>query len=129
MLYPAHYRAMFMTPATNTSVAQAESGTALSPGKASPADAAKSLPAPSDPYEFLHRAVFKAMAAGCFQPQYRDVAMITQVIWSGLHGAISLHLVRTRYAAVTWRPVQAGADMMVECLLRGLTTPNEFASR
>ena len=47
--------------------------------------------------------------------------MIAQIIWSGLHGVISLHLVRARYAAVAWRPVQNGAELMIECLIDGLT--------
>lgn len=129
VLYPGHYRAMFMTPAATSS------GTANA--KPTDADIEKSTrigenrtpPPPPHPYDFLHTAVFKAMAAGCFQPQYRDVAMIAQILWSGMHGVISLHLVRARYATLSWRPVQVAAEMMVECLLHGLTNKSQAESR
>ncbi len=119
LLYPAHYRAMFMTVGSARPVSDLPLGNASAPAKANSTLPVKSPP--PDPYEFLHRAVFKAMAAGCFQPPYRDVALIAQVIWSGLHGAISLHLVRSRYAAVSWRPVQSNTEMIIECLINGLT--------
>ena len=121
LLYPAHYRAMFMTSAGATPLDRDAPARARAQERAPAADLKKSLPAlPPNPYDFLHTAVFKAMAAGCFKPPYRDVAMIAQIIWSGLHGVISLHLVRARYSAVAWRPVQAGAEMMIECLMNGL---------
>lgn len=119
LLYPAHYRAMFMTVGNAKPVNDPLASNRPGPAEANSMPPLPSLP--SDPYEFLHRAVFKAMAAGCFQPQYRDVALIAQVIWSGLHGAISLHLVRSRHTTVSWRPVQASAEMIIDCLLDGLT--------
>ena len=121
LLYPAHYRSMFMTSPGLPPVSGEPQTKGDSLIEKASASAQKTPPAPPSPYDFLHTAVFKAMAAGSFKPQYRDVATIAQVIWSGLHGVISLHLVRARCAAVTWRPVQAGAEMMVECLLNGLT--------
>ena len=121
LLYPAHYRSMFMTPASSQVVDtdQPNPETLADTKVGSPRFQAP--PTPPNPYDFLHTAVFKAMAAGCFRPPYRDVAMISQVLWSGLHGVISLHLVRSRYASVAWRPVQTGAEMMIDCLLAGLT--------
>ncbi len=121
VLYPAHYRAMFMTPARTAPPAEDQPGKSESLPSVSGSGLQRLPPAPLNPYDFLHSAVFKAMAAGCFKPQYRDVASIAQVIWSGLHGIVSLHLVRARYAAVNWRPVQTGFEMMIECLLNGLT--------
>ncbi len=121
LLYPAHYRAMFMTPASRRPTEADSASEPSSSVKESSDGPLVPSPAAPSPYDFLHTAVFKAMAAGCFKPQYRDVAMIAQIIWSGLHGVISLHLVRARYAAVNWRPVQTGAETMVECLLDGLT--------
>ena len=126
LLYPAHYRAMFMTPAGSKPLAEGVPAPITST-RESPSDPIYKLsPSPPGVYDFLHTAVFKAMAAGCFKPHYREVASIAQVIWSGLHGVVSLHLVRSRYTSLTWRPVQSGAEMMVECLINGLT--NETAS-
>ncbi len=126
LLYPAHYRAMFMTPAGAKPPEENIPNQSILVGS-DPGIALQKRPTvPSNPYDFLHTSVFKAMAAGCFKPQYREVASIAQVIWSGLHGVVSLHLVRARYSSVTWRPVQTGAEMMIECLLGGLT--NESVS-
>ncbi len=121
LLYPAHYRAMFITAASLKSADGEKESKVVPTGVENITVSRRDSPTPASPYDFLHTAVFKAMAAGCFKPQYRDVGMIAQVIWSGLHGVISLHLVRARYAAVSWRPVQNGAELMVECLISGLT--------
>ena len=74
-------------------------------------------------YDFLHSAVFKALAAGVFRPEYRDIALVAQTLWNGLHGVVALHQVRANHPRVTWRPVQVLAETMVECLLNGLLLP------
>ena len=126
LLYPAHYRAMFMTSAGEQS--RIEPPLVSTAGQKGTSGTPNPKPASPQPYDFLHHAVFKAMAAGCFKPAYRDVAIIAQVIWSGLHGVISLHLLRARHPAVSWRPVQKVSELMVECLLSGLTDENAAPS-
>ena len=124
LLYPSHYRAMFMTPAGARPARTEKRRGSLAETQSF--DEARTSPHPTpNTYDFLHTAVFKAMAAGCFRPQYRDVAVIAQVIWSGLHGVVSLHLVRARYAAVNWRPVQTAVETMIDCLIQGLTSDAE----
>lgn len=104
---PAHYRLMFLP-----SVGGSKASTAAAP---TTEDGVQ-----DGPYDYLYRAVFKAMAAGCFKPEHQDIAGITQLLWSGLHGVLSLQLVRGKYPAIPWKPVNAAAETMVECLLDGL---------
>ncbi len=132
--YPGQYRAMFITatsakpPARRSAKNKGDIGSA-SPGNDSPAEEAggnrKDEP---DPHDFLQAAVFKALAAGVFKPEYRDVPLITQTLWAGLHGVVSLHQVRAKHPAVSWRPVQALTEMMIECLLNGLMIPSLTAT-
>ncbi len=107
--YPNQYRAMF--------IARAEPGP--SPTGGSDEEPAKER----DAYDFLHSAVFKALAAGVFRPEYRDIPLIAQTLWNGLHGVISLHQVRSNHPHVPWRPVQTLAETMTECLINGLVLP------
>jgi AcrR family transcriptional regulator len=123
--HPHHYRAMFMTPSREPEESN-ESPAPLSVFSAVKAEAAMAeSPAaalPPTPYDFLYAAVFKAMAAGCLRSDYRDAHQCAQALWSGLHGVVALHLARTKHRTVVWKPVQATAEMMIECLLRGMTS-------
>ena len=101
--YPNQYRAMFIARSTPPE------------GDAPPGE--------RDAYDFLHSAVFKALAAGVFRPEYRDIPLLTQTLWNGLHGVVSLHQVRSNHPHVPWRPVQTLAETMTECLVNGLVLP------
>ena len=125
--HPEHYRVLFMReraseaerPAPSSAVAMPPASAAGAAATGTAATAGKELP----PYDYLHRAVFKAMAVGCFKAEYRDVVLLAQSIWSCLHGVVALHLVRAQHAAVPWKPVQSILEMSVEALCNGLTVP------
>ena len=108
--YPRHYRSMFMA-SHRAPQRQPSDG-----GKNGALEAK-----PPSPYNYLSSAVFKAMAAGCFHPEHRDVPLITQILWGGLHGVVSLHLERARFPDVIWRSTQETLETMVDLLLHGLT--------
>ena len=120
--YPGYYRLMFLpsvtTPASAPTDQPSPAGVPTL-GQRPPVVGGGSHS--EDAHDFLYRAVFKAMAAGCFKPELSDVAVITQTFWSGLHGVISLHLIRAKYPAVAWRPINTAKDMMIDCLINGLT--------
>ena len=107
--HPGHYRAMFIAARTVDSPTHLQAG-----------EGAKNEP---DPHAFLQAAVFKGLAAGIFKAEYRDVPLLTQTLWAGLHGVIALHQVRTNHPAVAWRSVQTLTEMMIECLLNGMILP------
>ncbi len=107
--YPNQYRAMF--------IARSNPGPSVrNEGEEEPVKE-------RDAYDFLHSAVFKALAAGVFRPEYRDIPLLTQTLWNGLHGVISLHQVRSNHPHISWRPVQTLAETMTECLINGLVLP------
>lgn len=114
--YPNQYRAMFITRIDLRTVAES---TAPSPKQGDDGEARKER----DAYDFLHSAVFKALAAGVFRPEYRDIPLLTQTLWNGLHGVVSLYQVRSKHPDVPWRPVQTLAGTMIECLVNGLVLP------
>ncbi len=113
--HPEQYYFLFLREqaASSPPGRRAGAGQPISPGSAN---------APQ-PYDFLREGVFKAVAAGCFRPEYRSVELIAQSLWSSLHGLVALHLVRARHPAVSWKPVQATVEFTLECLLNGLAAP------
>ena len=111
--YPNQYRAMFITPGFSPSSSGAPHATATEE---------------RTPHDFLYSAVFKALAAGVFKPEYRDVPLITQTIWSGLHGAVCLHQVRAKHPDVSWRSIQELIEMLLECLLNGMVVPSRVTN-
>ena len=123
--YPGHYRLMFL-PSSGGAPAKTASKAPVT-SVAEPAGPPEAEPEES-PYSFLHAAVFKAMAAGCFRPEYRDVAAIAQLLWSGLHGVTALRLVRAKHPHVPWKAVDASAQMMIDCLLTGLLSARHAAA-
>ncbi len=98
--HPHHYQAMFMT----VQVAPEASSAAEEPSA----------------YDYLHSAVFKALAADCLFPELLDAHQVAQTLWSGLHGTVSLHLIRSSHPKIPWRPIEQSASATVECLLRGI---------
>ena len=117
--YPNQYRAMFIARGDPRAPATDESPSEQS---------LRRNEEPRDAHDFLSAAVFKAQAAGVFRPEYRDLALITQTLWNGLHGVVSLHQVRSNHPRVAWRPVQVLAETMVDCLLNGLVLPSQSKS-
>lgn len=114
--YPNQYRAMFITRADTRASSVAETTPPRAVGTEEEEE--------RDAYDFLQAAVFKAQAAGVFRPEYRDIALIAQTLWSGLHGVVSLHQVRSNHPRVAWRPVLVLAETVVECILNGLVLPS-----
>ena len=119
--YPGYYRLMFL-PSTNAPLPPSEQTPPTPISISDPRMQALNGESHNEGvHDFLYRAVFKAMAAGCFKPELQDVAAITQTYWSGLHGVISLHLIRARYPSVAWRPIHTAKEFMIDCLINGLT--------
>jgi len=103
---PNHYRFMFMT--------------------------AHPIPDPADPrfdrnnpdrdaYAFLRVTVAEAIAAGRLRASCDDADIVAQVLWSGVHGLVSLHLTKGDDPCLSFRPVKATARMMVDATIRGLS--------
>jgi len=104
LAYPNHYRLMFMTPHPKPTAA-------MNADKGNPEQ---------DAYAFLKVVVSECMSAGRFREEYTDVDSVSQVLWAGVHGIVSLWIAKGHDDWVEWRPVSKIGGMMIEMQLRGL---------
>ena len=111
--HPNHYRLMFMTPHPNHPVEESEQERM---GKGNPEE---------DAYAFLKMTVTECVAAGLFRPQFADVELVSQILWAGVHGAVSLRIAMTKETWVDWRPLPVLAEGLIETQLRGLLRERE----
>jgi Tetracyclin repressor-like, C-terminal domain len=111
--YPNHYKFMFMTAHPVQELDEVDSEMHGNPEK--------------DAYAFLKWAVQQAIDAGCFREALRDAELISQTLWAGVHGVISLEIAKGDDAWVEWRPIQDRAAMMLDITLRGLVRDESAA--
>jgi AcrR family transcriptional regulator len=101
--YPSHYRLMFMTP------------------KSTDPDLAVKGNPEEDAYAFLKNIVSELVKEGRFRDDAgNDADLLAQVIWSAIHGVISLEIAKCKDEWVDWRPVEERAKLAVDMILRGL---------
>lgn len=99
---PSHYRLMFMTPKTTE---------ASTIDKGNPEE---------DSYAFLKGIVAELMASGRFRDDVTDVDLAAQVMWSAMHGLVSLEIAKCKDEWVEWRPVEERAKAVSDMMIRGL---------
>jgi AcrR family transcriptional regulator len=103
--HPHHYQLMFLTPHPPHD----------------PADSAIEHGNPDqDGYAFLRWTVAEAMAAGRLRADLDDVDLVCQLVWAGVHGIVSLLVVKHHEAWVDWRPTKQLVAEMCDLLVRGL---------
>jgi hypothetical protein len=73
-----------------------------------------------DAYSFLRMTVIEGLTSQVFRKEYRDPDLLAQVVWSGMHGVASLHLIMGTDPFIEWRPVDQVARTAVDVLIRGL---------
>ena len=126
--HPEHYRVLFMRegggekPDPGSMIAGGANAARTAGAEAAGTEASTATEPPL--YDYLHRAIFKALAAGCFKPEYRDAALLAQTVWSCLHGVVALHMVKAQQPQVPWKPVQSILEFSLEALGNGLTAPS-----
>jgi AcrR family transcriptional regulator len=106
--HPEHYRLMFMTPHLADLAPPSEE------------DIAAMNDPDKDAYAFLQRAVEEALAEGAFRDEYTDAEIITQTLWSGVHGVASLEITHGDCPWVGWKGIERRSRLMCSALLRGL---------
>lgn len=106
--HPEHYRLMFMTPHLADLAPPTEE------------DIAAMGDPDKDAYAFLERAVAEAMAEGAFRDEYTDAEILTQTLWSGVHGVASLEITHGDCPWVGWKGLDRRSRLMCSALLRGL---------
>jgi AcrR family transcriptional regulator len=102
-----HYRLMFMAPHPD----------ALKPEESR----LKHGNPEEDAYAFLKATVAEAIAAGRFRPELSDADLVSQMVWAGTHGVVSLHIAKCKDAWVAWKDPVVTAHAQIEVLIRGLS--------
>jgi AcrR family transcriptional regulator len=101
-----HYRLMFMTP---------------HPEALRPEDSRLTRGNPEeDAYAFLKATVAEAIAKGRLRAELDDADLVSQMVWAGTHGVVSLHIAKCKDAWVDWRDPVETAHAQIETLIRGL---------
>lgn len=106
--HPNHYRLMFMTapPFKDVDKSSIERGNPE-----------------VDAYAFLRKTVAEGMEADEFREELKDVDLVAQVIWSGVHGVLALFLTHGDHPWFDWRPVKKIATTMIDSVLAGMVRP------
>jgi AcrR family transcriptional regulator len=103
--YPNHYRLMFMTPL---------------PGEPADRSSLTRGNPEEDAYAFLRLAVSDALRQHRFRKQHTDPDLLAQVLWSGIHGVVSLRIAKHSDDWVPWCDAEATIEVMIDTLLSGL---------
>ena len=98
--FPNHYRIMFMTPIP-------------------PHEHEEKNPE-EDAYGFLVKTVEDGIAQGRFRPDFSDPEELAQIMWSGVHGIVSLHLAKCDSPWIDFRPLRPTSEKLVDVMVRGL---------
>lgn len=106
--HPNHYRLMFMTPNLDKIAPPTD------------ADIAAMNDPDQDAYAFLRHTVREALDAGRFRPEYKDVELLTQTLWAGVHGVASLEITHGDCPWCDWRALDRRSKTMCGSMLRGL---------
>jgi AcrR family transcriptional regulator len=100
--HPSHYRFMFLT---------------LTP----PLQGPNGLPSPDEnAYGILLETVREGIDAGRFRPEFDDPQELAQLMWAGVHGVVSLQIIKADEPWVEWRDVRETARAMIDLSLRGV---------
>ena len=100
---PSHYRLMFMTPKPPHEQDKSSKG--------NPEE---------DAYAFLRQVLVDLQASGRMRDELADIDLVSQSIWSMIHGVISLEIAKCNDHWVDWRAIDARTDLVVEMIERGL---------
>lgn len=106
--FPNHYRLMFMTPHP--------------PRRPEDSKVHHGNP-DEDAYALLLTTVREAMIRKKFVPAIKDPELLSQVLWAGVHGIVSLHITKgTNDPWIHFKPAEQTSEMMMQLLLDGVLT-------
>jgi len=103
--FPNHYRLMFMTPHPPmdpelTNIAQGDPQ--------------------EDAYAFLKHVVSECIKSGRVRKEFADEELMSQTMWAGVHGVVSLQIAKCNDPWVQWRPIRKRVESMIDTLLGGM---------
>jgi AcrR family transcriptional regulator len=109
--YPSQYRFMFMTVFPNIEDSKHRRG---DPER--------------DAYAFLRGACQEAIDQGRLRPELTDPDRLAQILWSTVHGLISLRMVKRHDFWVPWSDLRETAEAAMQALLHGILREEQRAS-
>ncbi len=121
--HPMHYQLMFMTPGPTPPSGEGECAGEGADEGAGVACAPVNLPSDQvvlDAYDFLRETVAEAMEAGRFRPELDDPDRAAQLLWSTLHGLISLRIAKSDTPGMVFPDLEGAAREARLVLLRGM---------
>jgi AcrR family transcriptional regulator len=71
-------------------------------------------------YVFLRMACAEAIAQKRFRPEITDPDQVAQILWSNIHGLVSLRMTKKHDKFVPWKDLEATAKLSMDALLRGM---------
>ncbi|MFB3813166.1 MAG: TetR/AcrR family transcriptional regulator [Terriglobales bacterium] len=104
--YPNHYKLMFMTPHCPAGLTERDREVKGNPEK--------------DAYAFLKHTVEELIERRLIKDGLTDAELISQTLWAGVHGVISLHIAKHDDVWLEWTPLEQRAQTMLDALLGGL---------
>jgi AcrR family transcriptional regulator len=105
--YPCQYRFMFMTSIPEPELAEEY----VAERQGNPT---------KDAYAFLREACRQAIDSGLLRPEITDADELAQILWGGVHGMISLHIVKGHGSWVPWRELRSTALRAMRVMIRGV---------
>jgi AcrR family transcriptional regulator len=108
LAHPNQYRLLFMTPQP----ALAPEHSVIPKGDPD-----------KDAYGLLVHTIAEAAEKSLLRPELSDPEQVAQVLWSSMHGFVSLILTRHNDPWIDWRPVAPTGRLMINTLLAGLARP------
>ena len=100
LTHPNHYRMMFMTERTESSLQQNN--------------------AEQDAYFQLKSVVNDVHAAGYFRADSHNVHLIAQTLWAGMHGVCALQINMSEDKWIEWSNISDRLQLMQDVMMRGL---------
>jgi len=102
--HPNHYRLMLMTP--RPVVPRKATGIRQDPNE--------------DAYAFLKATLTQAIESGLIRREYEDADLLSQMVWTCVHGVVSLRIAKPDDEWVRWRPLERLARASLDALLAGV---------
>ena len=109
--YPNHYRLMFMTPHPPVHL---EDDDLVEHGNPE-----------SDAYAMLLGIVSEAIEQKLIRPELCDAELLSQTMWGGVHGVISLQIAKCNDAWVEWKTLEERSTKMIDVLIEGIRKRTE----
>ncbi|MEO8275246.1 MAG: TetR/AcrR family transcriptional regulator [Thermoanaerobaculia bacterium] len=103
--HPNHYRLMFMTPHPP----HPPEDSAIEHGNRD-----------QDAYAFVLWTVEEAIALGRLRPEFDDAQLVAQIVWSAVHGWVSLRMTKCNEPWVDWRPQRKSIEAVIQVTISGI---------